>query len=218
MARGKKFIEQRTRTLDDDTKREIDTNEILCRLMKQQWERQLEPLDIPDIICLLLSKLPNVLVDRWNRRVFNMRRNSTMESGLSNLILFIDEETTLLIDLLFSRDAVSQSHEKKEKSDQKKKVNTLLAKTEIQTNESFKLKAQKEEIECPMCGKEHGIENCGDFLKLSIKEGSRMIFLKKIVMGVAKRSQECIMQKIASTEKCVRCVVASIQQHCIDWF
>ena len=218
MARGKKFIEQRTRTLDDDTRLEIDTNEILCRLMKQQWERQLEPLDIPDIICLLLSKLPNVLVDRWNRRVFNMRRNSTMESSLSNLILFIDEETTLLIDLLFSRDAVSQSHEKKEKSDQKKKVNTLLAKTEIQTNESFKLKAQKEEIECPMSGKEHGIEDCGDFLKLSIKEGSRMIFLKKIVMGVAKRSQECIMQKIASTEKCVRCVVASIQQHCIDWF
>ena len=70
-----------------------------------------------------------------------------MEPSLSDLILFIDEETTLLNDPLFSRDAVSQYQEKKEKYDRKKKVNTFLAKTEIQTNESFKLKAQKEEIE-----------------------------------------------------------------------
>ena len=55
-------------------------------------------LDNPDIICLMLSKLPGVLLDRWNRRVFNMRRNSTMVPSLSDLILFFDEETTLLND------------------------------------------------------------------------------------------------------------------------
>ena len=68
---------------------------------------------------------------RWNRGVFHMRRNSTMEPGLSYLILFIDEETTLLNDPLFSRDAVSQYQEKKEKYDRKKKVNIFLIKTEI---------------------------------------------------------------------------------------
>ena len=62
-------------------------------------------------------------------------------------------------------------------------MNTFLAKTEIQTNESFKLKAQKEEIECPVCGKSHGIEDCGDFLKLSIEERSKMIFKKKLCYG-----------------------------------
>ena len=112
-----------------------------------------------------------------------MRGISTMEPSLSDLILFIDEETTLLNDALFSRDAVSQNQEKKEKYDQKKKVNTFLAKTEIQTNESFKLKAQKEEIECPVCGKSHGIENCEDFLKLGIEERSKMIFKKKLCYG-----------------------------------
>ena len=88
-------------------------------------------LDNPDIICLLLSELPGVLLDRWNRRVFNMKRNNTMEPSLSDLILFIDEETTLLNDPLFSRDAVSQYQEKKEKYDRKKKVNIFLIKTEI---------------------------------------------------------------------------------------
>ena len=84
-------------------------------------------LDNPDIICLLLSKLPGVLLGRWNRGVFHMGRNSTMEPSLSHLILFIDEETTLLNDSLFSRDAVSKYQEKKEKYDQNKKVNTFLA-------------------------------------------------------------------------------------------
>ena len=75
-----------------------------------------------------------------------------MEPSLSDPILSIDEETTLLNDPLVSRDAVSQYEEKKVKCDRKKKLNTFLAKTEIETNESFKLKAQKEEIECPLCG------------------------------------------------------------------
>ena len=76
-----------------------------------------------------------------------------MEPSLSDLILFIDEETTLLNDPLFSRDAVSQYQEKKEKYDRKKKVNIFLIKTEILANESLKLKTQKEGIECPVCGK-----------------------------------------------------------------
>ena len=58
-----------------------------------------------------------------------------MEPSLSDPVLFIDEETTLLNDTLVLRDAVSQYQEKKEKYDRKKKVNTFLAKTEIQTNE-----------------------------------------------------------------------------------
>ena len=99
------------------------------------------------------------------------------------LILFIDEETTLLNDPLFSRDAVSQYQEKKEKYDRKKKVNTFLAKTEIQTNESFKLKAQKEENEYSVCRKSHSIEDCEDFLKLGIEERSKMIFKKKLCYG-----------------------------------
>ena len=93
-----------------------------------------------------------------------------MEPRLSDLILFIDEDTTLLNDPLFSRDAVSQYQEKKEKYDRKKKVNTFPAKTEIQTNEPFKLKAQKQETECAVCGKSHGIEDCEDFLKLGVED------------------------------------------------
>lgn len=66
-----------------------------------------------------------------NRRVFNMRRDSTTEPNLSDLIVFIDEETTFLDNPLFSRDAVSRYPEKKEKYDHKKNISTFLAKNEI---------------------------------------------------------------------------------------
>ena len=115
-------------------------------------------------------KVARHVEDRVNRSTINMRRNSTVESCLSDLLVFINEETKLLNDSLFSRDTVSQYQEEKEKYDQKKKATTFLAKTEIQTNESFELKAQKEEVECPVCGKSHSIEDCENFLKLSIEE------------------------------------------------
>ena len=73
-----------------------------------------------------------------------MRKNSTTEPTLSDLIAFIDGDTTRLNDPLFSRDAVSQYQEKKEKYDQKKKMSTFLTKSEIQANKLFSLKAQKE--------------------------------------------------------------------------
>ena len=117
-----------------------------------------------------------------------MRTNSIMEPSCSDLILFISEQTTLLNDPLFSRDAVAQYQEKKEKYDRKKKVNNFLAKTEIQTNEPFKLKAQNEEIDSPICGKSHGIEDCEDFLKSGIQERSKMIFIKNGCYGCHQRA------------------------------
>ena len=62
--------------------------------------------------------------------------------------MFIDEETILQNDPFFSRGAVLQDQKKKEKYDRKKKMSTFLAKTEIHTNESFKLNSQKVEVEC----------------------------------------------------------------------
>ena len=132
--------------VDDDNKHEIDTNEILCRLMKQQ-----SALEV-DIDCFDGNPL--------NYRYFMAIFKEVVENR-------IDDPNRI------------KYQEKKEKYDQKKKVNTFLAKTEIQTNESFKLKAQKEENEYSVCRKSHSIEDCEDFLKLGIEERSKMIFNNK---------------------------------------
>ena len=85
-------------------------------------------------------------------------------------------------------------------------MNTFLAKTEIQTNESFKLKAQKEEIECPVCGKSYEIEDCADFLKLSIEERSKMIFKKKLCYGC--------YQKVSRTPNAKNCTNRKVCKVC----
>ena len=75
-----------------------------------------------------------------------MRKSSIKEPILLDLVVFINEETRLLNDPLFSRDAVSQYQEKRRRrsmTERKRGVATFLAKTEIQANESFTFKLAK---------------------------------------------------------------------------
>ena len=50
-------------------------------MSKQQWNI----LDTPDILCTLISKLPGNARDRWNRKVFNVRRRDRREPALTDL-------------------------------------------------------------------------------------------------------------------------------------
>ena len=42
--------------------------------------RKWNPLDTPDVICMLLSKLPGVIRDKWVRVVMNFRRKKEREA------------------------------------------------------------------------------------------------------------------------------------------
>ena len=87
-------------------------------------------LDNPDIICMLLSKLPGNLQDRWNRKVFYMRRQHAREPKPSNFTNFVDEEIPLLNDPMFSRDAVSQYHQEKKDRFEKRKSRVVCNKNQ----------------------------------------------------------------------------------------
>ena len=62
-------------------------------------------INTPDILCMLVSKLPNGLIDRSNRTAYNIRRQEC-EPSLSDLMKFVDQETTLVNDPIFSREAL----------------------------------------------------------------------------------------------------------------
>ena len=65
-------------------------------------------LDSPDLICMLLSKLPDQPRDRWNREVYSIRANHSRGPELNDLINYVDKETALVSDSLFSKEAVEQ--------------------------------------------------------------------------------------------------------------
>ena len=58
-------------------------------------------LETPKTLCILVSKLPDSLRDRWNRKVQMVRRSFGREPCLSDFASFVHEETTLVIDSFF---------------------------------------------------------------------------------------------------------------------
>ena len=64
-------------------------------------------------MCMLLSKLPGVVRDKWVRVVMNVRRKKAREATLRNFIGFIKEKTDLVNDPLFSKSVIDQYQDKK---------------------------------------------------------------------------------------------------------
>ena len=97
-------------------------------------EHCLNAINTPDILCMLVSKLPNGLIDRWNRTAFNIRKNRECEPSLSDLIEFVDQEITLVNDPMFSREAIEIFSGKSEKSLKRKsrKIKTTATETAVE--------------------------------------------------------------------------------------
>ena len=67
----------------------------------QHWNS----VDTPEVLCMLMSKLPGNTRDQWNRKVLIIRRQQRREPELEDFIDFFDDETQLANDPLFSREA-----------------------------------------------------------------------------------------------------------------
>ena len=72
-------------------------------------------LDTPEIMCMLLSKLPSVTRDKWSRRVLLIRRKQEKEPELADFLDFVNDENLIVNDLVFSKKAVEQYIYKKTK-------------------------------------------------------------------------------------------------------
>ena len=64
-------------------------------------------MDTPEMY-MLLAKLPGGLMDRWNKKVQVIRKRHLCEPDLQDLIKFVEEETVLMNDPLFSRETLHQ--------------------------------------------------------------------------------------------------------------
>ena len=62
-------------------------------------------------MCMLPSKLPGVMRDKWVTVVMNVRRKERKEATLKDFIGFIKEETDLVNDPLFSKGAIGQQYQ-----------------------------------------------------------------------------------------------------------
>ena len=125
-------------------------------------------INTPDIICMLASKLPNGLIDRWNRTAYNIRKRQECEPSLNDLIEFVDQETSMVNDPMFPREALECYCENLEKPNGKRyrRVKSLRIETKINV--------------CSLCSARHGIEECDELKKLLCNDRSKVFFKKRL--------------------------------------
>ena len=70
----------------------------LLKSRSMSFNQKWNALDSPDILCMLISKLPGGKMERWNRKSLNIRRCQVREPTLNDMTDFIEEETILMND------------------------------------------------------------------------------------------------------------------------
>ena len=171
------------------------------------------PLGTPEIICIILSKLPFQLQDRWNRNTLKMRRMHSREPQLFDLANFAGDEMTLVSDPLYSRDAVSHYMEKNQKFIKSKRfpVNTVKA------EKLGKARNWKLVIDTHHCAmKTTTLKIVFSFYSRHWKNEVSYFIRENYVMDVLKKSLWSIMQNLVQTEEYARYAIANIQQHFMD--
>ena len=88
--------------------------------------RNWDLLETPETLYIIVSKLPSGLRDRWNRKVQDIRMSYDREPFLSDFFGFLNEETILINDPIFSREAVQEYVKHSEKKlDKHKEIGNL---------------------------------------------------------------------------------------------
>ena len=142
----------------------------------QQWNS----LDTPDILCSLVSKPPGNTRDRWNRKIFMLRKHQQLEPDLSDLIDFIEEEMVLANGPLFSRDASKDYADKHDGSSKKRLMKSYAAQAPVPAKEETENTNQSN---CQICGGRHDMDNCTVFNKQPVDERSTTLGKRNLCYG-----------------------------------
>ena len=144
----------------------------------QHWNT----LGTPEILCMLIPKLPGMLMDRWNRNVQNIRRRELRESDLTDFVQFV-VETLLMNDLLFSREALHEYAGQKEKAGnaKHKKLKNCYAKSEekVTQNQSSVNPRKK----CVFCEGSHDLDDRHLYIEIPIEVRSKFLKENKSCYG-----------------------------------
>ena len=122
---------------------------------------------------MLLSKLPGSARDKLSRTVLTVRRNQRRETELSDFIKFVDNETLIVSDPLFSKAAVDEYLEKRPNH----KRNKISA---------FASGEQSKKVDphiCINCNENHKLEKCKKFMEKILEERIKFLMQQKRCYG-----------------------------------
>ena len=141
----------------------------LLRCQSVATNRRWNALDTPNILCMLTSKLPSGIMERWNREVLKIRRQQHREPNLEDFTKYVEDEAILTSNSLFSRQVLSTYLSKLERSLREDRRKKKVANYRVQSDEESQIKknenvdqskSSKEKESCVLCNSSHDLDEC----------------------------------------------------------
>ena len=142
-------------------------------------------LDSPLEIRNIQLKLPVNLQDKWGHIVGKVRKHKVREATFSDFVDFIESESAVLNDPVYSRKGLNEG--KREEKDNR--VKNFAIGTEENESEERKeednmkncaIGNQPQSHPCPLCKVPHDLDDCPQFLNKSLKDRKQFIFDQRL--------------------------------------
>ena len=148
-------------------------------------------LDFPEVLCVLISKLPGYVRERWNRKVLSIRRTHKRNPKLFDLPRFVEEESMLVNDPLFSKERVkffaetgSGGRRLETRPGGRREKDFKKGKHSVNSHATGMLEIEnKKEASCQFCEGAHKLDECEEIIKKRVEERSKLIGKKKLCYG-----------------------------------
>ena len=127
----------------------------------------------PDIVYMLLSKLPGSVRDKWSRKVLTIRQNQRRQPELSKFIKFVDNETLIVSNSLFSKAALEEYFEKGPNH----------KRNEISAFAAGEQSKKGDPHICMSCIGNHKLEKCKEFMEKTLNEKIKFLMRQKRCYG-----------------------------------
>ena len=130
-------------------------------------------------VCL---KLPNGVVDRWNRKVLILQKSQQGEPSLKDFTDFFDDETALDNTPTYLREAITAYVGIQKTSDyQRKRRSNSKEYGSFETD--FNHHKPEAQDKCILCSHKDDLDNCVEYMKKSREEGRKLLTWKEQCFG-----------------------------------
>ena len=119
-------------------------------------------------------------MERWNRKVLNIRRCQVREPTLNDMTDFMEEETILLNDPLFSCEALADYHTKLEHPVRQKRMKNYTIKAEDENKKDVKGSSEDNTSKWKMCNGCHDLDECKAFNDMTVGERGKFLSKQKL--------------------------------------
>ena len=150
----------------------------------------------------IMSKLPDWLIARWSRIVHQYKEDEKQFPPFKRFVEFVSKEAKIASDPVTSLQSLKPDEFR---SDRKSAITKSHSVSKLESR-SFAVETkehQKPPIKCPLCSRNHELDNCKTFLEKSISDRKEYVRRQSLCFGCLKSSH--IAKNCRRKKRCKIC-------------